>query len=58
MAKYSDTEILEKIIEFANNYPSYLSYSTDYAKGYKDGVYVVHDNILELIKEMRNETKN
>ena len=54
MAKYSDTEILEKIIEFADNYPSYLSYSTDYAKGYKDGVYLVRDQILEIVNEMRN----
>ena len=52
-SKHTPSEILKKVEEYLNHYPSYLSYSTPYAKGFKDGCYIVHDNLLDIIKEMK-----
>lgn len=49
----SDSEckvILKRIAEHFNKYPSYLSYKSDYAKGYKDAWYLAYDNLHALIK--------
>lgn len=49
--KYTEKEILDAILLYVESDYSYLSQSTPYAKGYKDGVKVVRENILQIIQE-------
>lgn len=42
--------ILSQVAKFFNEYPSYLSYKSDYAKGYKDAWYLAYDNIWSILK--------
>lgn len=43
--------LLLEIAEAFENYPSYLSYGSDYARGYKDGIYLQYDWIHEKISK-------
>lgn len=43
--------LVERLTEWANDYPAYLSNRTDYAKGYKEGIAICK----EIIKGILNE---
>lgn len=43
-------EILQKIKNWAEGSHAYLSNSTDYARGYKDGISRAKDIILDIIE--------
>lgn len=47
-----DKEILRKIDEWANSYPLYLSTSTDYARGYRNGIERAKGIVLEIMREV------
>lgn len=44
---------IDKIIEWANDYPSYLSSRGDYARGYKKGIFLAKDQVNEMITEYK-----
>ena len=44
-----DKDILTQIIEWAKSSHAYLSNSSEYAKGYKDGISRAKEIILEII---------
>lgn len=44
-----DKDILTQIIEWAEDSHSFLSESTDYARGYKDGITRAKQIILEIV---------
>lgn len=44
-----DVDLLTKIIEWAKSSHAYLSTSSEYAKGYKDGISRAKEIILEII---------
>lgn len=46
-----EKEILQEIIEWLSNDISYLSTRTDYAKGYKNGIYTAKEIVEGIIKE-------
>ena len=45
-------ELLLRIAGSYEHYPSYLSYRSDYARGYKDAWYNAYDNMRDLFNEM------
>jgi hypothetical protein len=47
----ANEEILKEIIDWANSSHSYLSETTPYAKGYKDGI----RQAKEIIKNIKEE---
>lgn len=47
-----DKEILKRIEEWANCYPSYLPTRTDYTRGYRDGIQRAKDAVLDIMKEV------
>lgn len=51
-------EALKVIEMWANSSDSYLSESTPYAQGYKDGIKCAKATIIEIIKQCENEKKN
>jgi len=57
MAKLSDSEILEKVIEYLECYHYCLPVSIIYERGYRDGVYGAHDTLLEKIKVWKKQDK-
>lgn len=48
-----ENKILKELIDYANQSHSYLSRSTDYAKGYYDGVTRVKEIILEITEKIK-----
>lgn len=49
----SDRECRTTLLQIAKsyeNYPSYLSEKSDYARGYKNAWYMAYDKIREFIK--------
>lgn len=42
-------QALEEIIEYVTGSHAYLSQSSDYSRGYKNGVRAVKDNILDIL---------
>lgn len=44
-----DKDILTQIIEWAEEPHTYLSESTDYARGYKDGITRAKQLIMEIV---------
>lgn len=44
-----DVDLLTKIIEWAKSNHAYLSTSSEYGKGYKDGISRAKEIILEII---------
>lgn len=48
-----EKQILKELIDYANQSHAYLSRSTDYAKGYFDGITRVKEIILEITEKIR-----
>lgn len=40
--------LLTELYDYASNYPSWLSTSTDYARGYKSGIYNAHNTLFDM----------
>ena len=47
-----DREMLNRIEEWANECPSYLSTRTDYARGYRDGIERAKGIVIEIMREV------
>ena len=47
-----DREMLKRIEEWATHYSSYLSTSTEYARGYRDGIERAKEIVLEIMREV------
>lgn len=44
-------ELLSRIEEWANDYPSWLATSTDFSRGYKDGIYTAKHIVRDILNE-------
>lgn len=49
--KVTEKDILNRIFDYVTSDYSYLSESSDYSKGYKAGIKIVRENILQILKE-------
>ena len=44
-------QLLERIEEWANDYPSWLAASTDFSRGYKDGICTAKRIVRDILNE-------
>lgn len=44
-------QLLERIEKWANDYPSWLATSTDFSRGYKDGIRTAKNIVRDILNE-------
>lgn len=44
-------QLLERLEKWANEYPSYLATSTDFSRGYKDGICTAKHIVRNILNE-------
>lgn len=44
-------QLLERIEKWANDYPSWLATSTDFSRGYKDGICTAKHIVRDILNE-------
>lgn len=55
MTEKKENKIVEAIEEYLNSSIAYLSISSDYARGYKEGIWVAREIIRDIIENNKEQ---